>query len=43
MDAAGWAAHQLEASNRDVEIRVFLKRIARASVVEFFAEGPSIP
>jgi hypothetical protein len=44
MDAGGWAAHQPEASNRDVEISVFLKRITRAFLaVEFFTEEPSIP
>jgi hypothetical protein len=44
MDAAGWAAHQPEASKRDVDISVFLKRIGWAFVVaEFFAGQPSIP
>jgi hypothetical protein len=44
MDAAGWAAHQPEASSRDVDISVFLKSIARAFlVVEFLAGEPSIP
>jgi hypothetical protein len=44
MDAGGWAAHQPETSNRDVEISVSLKRIASALLVdEFLAAEHSIP